>query len=492
MMVLPVLLPFAGAMLAFLLPGRPGAAVGISISLATLAATVFLAARLWLEGPFGHAVGGWTAPLGIALRADGLAVVMLLMTAVTGSGISIYAAGYFRNESAGRFFWPLWLFLWGGLNALYLSRDIFNLYVVLEIVSLSAVALAALSGTRAALTAALRYLLAAMVASLAYLTGVALVYANFGSLDLGTLRTAMVPGTATSAAFGLMMLGLLLKTALFPLHFWLPTAHAAAPAPVSAVLSALVVKGSFYIALRLWFSAFRPVVTFEAGQMIGALGAAAILWGSFQALRQRRLKPLIAHSTVGQIGYLFLLFPLASVPLVAGSPAPWMIEAWTGGIYQALSHAFAKAALFLAAGVIIKAAGSDELSSMRDLAGRLPATTFTFGLAGVSLIGLPPTGGFVAKWMILKAIIASGQWWWAPVVVSGGLLTAGYVFLMVRYAFKPATAERSLKPVPLTMQLVPLALALMAVALGFHVETPLELMAAGSPFPAEFPEGGEP
>jgi len=281
MMTLPILLPFAGALLAFLPNGHAARWIGIAAAAATLVSVGALAAGLRIHGVGHDSVGGWPAPLGIALYADGLSTVMILMTAVVGTLITIYAASYFRSEPAGRFFWPLWLFLWGGLNGIYLSGDLFNLYVVLEIVGLSAVALAALSGTRPALTAALGYLLAAMVASLAYLLGVGLLYGNYGVLDLATLGGMVGNDPATVAAFGLIMLALLLKTALFPMHFWLPPAHSAAPAPVSALLSALVIKAGFYLALRLWFSVFQPIVTFEAAQMLGMLGAAAILWGSF-------------------------------------------------------------------------------------------------------------------------------------------------------------------------------------------------------------------
>lgn len=479
MIALAVLLPFAGALLVFLLKGRAAAALGIVVSLATLVAVIGLSVEVRTQGVQTYRLGGWPAPLGINWVVDGLSLVMLLMTATVAALISIYAGAYFRGQASRRHFWTLWLFLCGGLNALYLSADLFNLYVVLEVVGLAAVALAALSGTRAAVLASLRYLLAAMVASLSFLFGVGLIYAEYGVLDLRLLSGALQTSPATSVAFALLMLGLLLKTALFPLHFWLPPAHSAASAPVSAALSALVIKGSFYLALRLWFFVFDPVVTFEAGQMVGALGAAAILWGSFQALRQQRLKMLIAHSTVGQVGYLFLIFPLATVPLPGGT-VPWMTEAAAGGIFHALSHGFAKAAIFLAAGVIITAAGSDKLISMRNIAGRLPLTTFAFALAGVSLIGLPPSGGFVAKWMILKAILVSGQWWWVPVVMAGSLLTAGYVFLMIRWAFKPALGRLPLQPVGLTMQLVPLLLAILAVLAGVIVQEPVSVLRIGT------------
>jgi formate hydrogenlyase subunit 3/multisubunit Na+/H+ antiporter MnhD subunit len=277
-----------------------------------------------------------------------------------------------------------------------------------------------------------------------------------------------------------MTAGLMVKTALFPLHFWLPAAHASASTPVSAILSALVIKASFYLVLRLWFETFDAVRTPAAAQLMGVLGSAAILWGSFRAVRQRRLKLLIAHSTVGQIGYFFLLLPLTAS---AAAAEPWMALAWTGGLYQALSHGFAKASMFLAAGVILRAMGTDDLYAMRDITGRLPVASFALAIAGASLIGLPPTGGFIAKWLLLQAVIESGQWWWLPVFVLGGLLTAAYVFLMVRFTFKPARSGAPLEHVSPVMQYSALALALLALALGMRLEEPLELIGIGAPFP---------
>jgi multicomponent Na+:H+ antiporter subunit D len=486
-MIALVLVPLGAGAALFVLRGAGRALLGPAAALATLAAAAALAAEVLAAGPQRHAVGGWGAPLGIELHADGLSAVMLLMTALAGLATSVYALAYFPPPrppgewDEGALFWPLWLLLWAALNALFLSGDLFNLYVVLEVATLAAVGLAALAEGREAARAALRYLLAALTGSMAYLMGFGLLYAAFHTLDLRGLAAVVTPGPAAALALSLMTAGLVLKTALFPLHFWLPPAHAAAPAPVSAVLSGLVVKGSFYVLLRLWLDVAPEARGAAAGQLLGMLGAAAIVWGSFQAMRQRRLKMLVAYSTVGQIGYLFLVFPLL---LAGASPpgAPGGLEAWVGGVYQALSHGLAKAALFLAAGVIMHAMGGDELAAMRDVAGRLPLATFALALAGTSLIGLPPSGGFVAKWMLMKAVIASGQWWWLPVIVGGGLLTAGYVFLMLRHTFVPGERGRAPARVPLGMQLSALALAASAVVMGLRLEEPLALLRVGGPF----------
>ena len=210
-----------------------------------------------------------------------------------------------------------------------------------------------------------------------------------------------------------MTAGLLAKTALFPLHLWLPPAHANAPAPASAVLSGLVVKGSFFLTVRLWFYVLPalPVIGFDA--VLGALGSAAVVFGSVLALRQPRLKLLIAYSTVAQIGYLFLIFPLGS-----GTHA-WTADGWNGGVMQVLAHAFAKAAMFLAAGLIYESLGHDRIAKFSGAARAMPMTFLTLGLGGLSLMGLPPSGGFAAKWLYLRASVASGQWAWALVLLVG-------------------------------------------------------------------------
>ncbi|MFW6235561.1 MAG: complex I subunit 5 family protein, partial [Desulfovibrionales bacterium] len=357
-------------------------------------------------------------------------------------------------------------------------------------VGLSSVALTTLSGRTPALTAALRYLVAAMVGSMVFLLGVVLLYGEYGMLDVPMLSEHIAPSLPTAAAFGLLLFGLLLKTALLPFHFWLPSAHGNATPPVSAILSGLVIKGSFYLILRVWFEVFRITITPGPALLLGMLGALAILWGSYQALRQKRLKLLVAHSTVGQIGYLFLLFPLTRpVPGLAGDP-PWVLQAWTGGICQVVAHTAAKSAMFLAVGNIIHALGSDRIDSLREIAGRMPMTTFTLALSGVSLMGLPPSGGFVAKWMTLNAVISSGQWWWIPVIVAGGLLTAGYVFLMLSYAFTPALESIELQPVPRIMESSALVLALLGILIGFRADELISLL-QGSPMVAPLLPSGD-
>lgn len=462
-----VILPLVGAMLCFLLPQRVKF-LGLMIALAITASVIGLLFQVLDEGALRYSVGGWGAPLGIDFYTDGLSMLMLLVTALIGLGISVYSIAYFNQEKSVHF-WPLWMLLWTALNALFLSADLFNLYVTLELLGLSAVALVALAGGANALGAAMRYLFVSLLGSLFYLLGLALLYHSFATVDIAILAQRIEATPAVWAAMGLMTAGLLLKTALFPLHFWLPPAHANAPAPVSALLSALVVKASFYILLRLWLEVF-PLPNSGLGVFLGLLGSGAVLWGGVQALRQTRLKMLIAYSTVAQLGYLFIAFPLDTT------------MAWKGSLYLLLSHALAKSAMFLAAGNLLLFGGHDRITHLDRVAQRLPLTLAAFALAGVSIMGLPPSGGFIGKWLLLDAALQSGQWWWAVVLMLGSLLAAAYIFKVIGHAFTQAEVTHEAVEVSRTMEWTAFVLALAAIVLGLIAPWPLALMDIGSPF----------
>jgi formate hydrogenlyase subunit 3/multisubunit Na+/H+ antiporter MnhD subunit len=475
-LALAITLPLLGALAAVARP-RAARAIGLITALVTTAGVAALVIEVAQFGLRRTDLGGWGAPLGIALQADGLAAALLAMTNLVALAVSLYASDYFGDGPIRRHFWPLWLLLWAALNGLLLAADLFNIYVALELVGLAAVALAALTGTREALAASLRYLLASLLGAITYLLGVALLYAAHGTLDLGQLANAIAEGPVAWTALVLMTGGLSIKAALWPMQFWLPPAHGNAPAPVSAALSALVVKAAFYLVLRLWFGLFDTAATLAAAHFLGFLGAGAVLWGSWQALRAERLKRMAAYSTVAQMGYLFLFFPL----LAAAEPGAAREDLLAALVLFALSHGFAKAALFLAAGHIQQCAGHDRIAELSGTAQRLPATTFVIALASVALIGLPPSGAFTAKWLLLSGAIAAGQWWWVLVVLAGTLLAAAYSFRLLgrAFGFEPTpysciTAVRTEVPA--------LALALTAtLGLGLAGDALWPLLQVGGP-----------
>jgi formate hydrogenlyase subunit 3/multisubunit Na+/H+ antiporter MnhD subunit len=200
-----------------------------------------------------------------------------------------------------------------------------------------------------------------------------------------------------------------------------------------------------------------------------------MLWGGWQAIRQERLKMLVAYSTVSQLGYLFLVFPLCLVD-VEGSGI-----AWSGSILFAVSHALAKASAFLAAGAFIKIYGHDRIVDLRGAGRQLPMLAFAFALAGVNLMGLPPSGGFVGKWMLLKAAFITGQWWYGVVIVCGGLLAFCYIFRVLEKFMTASDADAPRVNVSAAMTYSVLLLALAAVSLGFFTSIPLRILGVGSP-----------
>ena len=227
-----------------------------------------------------------------------------------------------------------------------------------------------------------------------------------------------------------------------------------------------------FLIVRLWFNVLPALPNAVPEAILAALGSAAILACSALALRQERLKLLIAYSTVAQIGYLFLMFPLAS--------GPWSAEAFSGGVMQALSHAFAKAAMFLSAGLIAESLGHDRIAGLGGAGRAMPVTFLALGLGGLSLMGLPPSGGFAAKWLLMKASIEAGQWVWAVVMLAGGLLAGGYLYRVLAPALSGNRPQLK-SPPRRSRENVALALALAAVLLAFAPPTFFAFLQIGRP-----------
>jgi multicomponent Na+:H+ antiporter subunit D len=469
LLVLSIVVPVAGVLLAFVLGGRyaklaafPAIAIGSAIAVAILFALPLN------NGALVYLLGAWPPPLGIALRADGLSAVMLAAAAVVICAVAVFAAADFSPapaEARAPFaFWILLLAIWAAINMIVLGGDLFSLYVALEMLTFAAVPLVSLEGRADTLRAAMRYLLFALLGSVLYLLGTALLYGLYGTLDIVLLSRLVSAEPAALVAAALMTTGLLAKTALFPLHLWLPPAHAGAPSAASAILSGLVVKGSFFIVVRLWFDVMPGLPGYAAAQLLAALGGMAIVFGSIVALRQERLKLLVAYSTLAQIGYLFLMFPLAfgvSGRLESGG-------ALAGGLLQTVSHATAKAAMFMAAGSIYAALGHDRISGLGGIGRTAPVSLLAFVLSGFALMGLPPGGAYLAKNLLLQAAADQGQWWWAVMLQAGGIFTGAYVVLVLAHAIAPAAGQTAPgRAAPWIGQLAALALALCSLSLGF-------------------------
>lgn len=470
-----LVLPVLALLLAPLLGARGARVLALLSLIIGLGLTLLCATALTMaDTPLIYRLGGWAAPLGVELRLDGPAALMLVLTSALLLLIGLHAAGRFSVRASGSRatlgFWTLLLGVWAGLNGLFLGRDLFNLYVAIEVLTFSAVPLVCLEGRAAQLEAAYRYLLFALLGSVVYLLGAGLLFGLHGTLDIDQIRALLEAAErddplarASLAAIAMMSTGLLAKAALMPLHLWLPAAHGGAPAPASAVLSALVVKGAFFLLLRLWLDLAPGLAQGAVGLLLGSLGVFAILFGNLLALMQTRLKLLVAYSTLAQLGYLFLLFPLASG--VSGGLAA------TAALVQVVSHALAKAALFLLAGRVLLAFGHDRLAELNGFGRALPATLLIMLMAGAVLIGLPPSGGYLVKTLYVTAAAETGAWWWATALNVGSLLSAAYLARILAVALRPAAGPVAVPrraPAGLSFGglLVPALLAAAALSLG--------------------------
>jgi formate hydrogenlyase subunit 3/multisubunit Na+/H+ antiporter MnhD subunit len=446
--VLPALigLPMLAALLAILAPRA-----GVMLAVAAGWANAGLVAAAWPHLGAVSQLGGWAPPLGIALRLDGLALPFLGLTATVMAltATATVARAMLATPGAA----ALWLFLLSGLNACFLAADLFTLYIALEVLSLAAVALTALGGLKAA-EPALRYLFVSLGGSLLYLMGVALLYRAGGALDMRLLAGAGLPGPATAVPLALATLGLLMKAGAAPFHFWLPPAHGAAAPAVSAVLSGVVVKAALYLILRLWTEVAPGASLASAEPVFRALGLVALGLGALGSLRSAQLKALIANSTVAQIGYVLLALGFAA-------ETPQAVKA---AVAFVLAHGLAKAAIFGAAGLLRDANGHDRLADLHDPGPRLGPAKGAIALGAMALMGLPPSGGFLAKWTLAEAALLRDQWWMAPVLGAGAVLTGAYMLRLVNALLRAPACEA---PNTLPRGWSALALSTTALAAGF-------------------------
>lgn len=451
-----VLLPLLSALLMLLLPKMARLLQGIA-AIACVVLALLLLQQIQQLGSQQLFIGGWNPLLAIRWQADGLTTLLLLLSAVLHLLVSIYALSVSARDKLAVAFWPLSNLLLASLQALWLSRDLFNLYVCLELLGMVAVALVTLSGDKA-IRPALNYLLFSLFASLCYLLGVALLYAAYGALDVLFLQGQLQANMLTAAALILITLGLMLKAAWWPLHLWLPAAHAAAPAPVSALLSALVVKGPLFILVLVWTTlapaAFLSLAAY--GFFVCALGA--LILGGIAAIRTPYSKTLVAYSTVAQLGYVMLaLGLLLSFKLPEFAAALWLFV---------MAHALAKAACFLSIGEMQQTLGGGNVAQLKGASQTMPLAMFAFAVAGGSLIGLPPSGGFLAKWVLLLGLWQTQQFFLLLVLLIATLVSAAYIFRVVVLAFdraEPTTPDFAPQILPQWLALLP-ALAVWVMA----------------------------
>ena len=471
-----VVLPLVGAVLVPIVaagaPRRAGTfAFAVACGTSLIAALLLWA--LTVEGPFAAELGGWAAPYGIELRFDRFAAwtlpLALLVTLVLPFAWR-YLDGVVARERWAALYALLLLNL-GGMLGFTVTADLFNLFVAMEVVSISSYALVAVGGRGVAAWAALKYLFLGAVSSLLVLLGTGLLFALTGSLnlaDVGARLALQEPTPAATMALASLALAFLVKAALFPLHVWLPDAHAIAPSPVSAVLSGLVVKVGIVGLLRvmqLAAAAGVELATFQ--QLLALLGAVAIVMGAFLAIFQDDIKLMLAYSTVSNVGYIVLGFGLASQYALIGASV------------HVFNHALIKVTLFLAAGAIVHQTGLRTLTELRGVARRMPQTAAAMAIGAVSIVGLPPTAGFVCKWYIALGAFEADQAVYGFALVFGALFIFVYYVRMLDAFFFRAPVRREVETArepPWSMRGPMLLLAAACLVLGVFGGVPLSFV----------------
>lgn len=405
--LISILLPFAAIFMALIRPSiAPPALCGAAII--TTVVSVWGLVTLPANTQLGFTLGGWELGLGIHWSYHLSSALLLVFSNSIVALVGVYQ--WHHDPGGSRHFWILSGLLQMALAALWLTQDLFNTYVLLELITLIAIGLMLLAGP-SAYRAAWRYLIWSLGAALTFLLGVTLLYSQTGLLHQPMMALPSAPITAL--ALVLCSASLMLKAALWPLHFWLPPAHAQATTAVSALLSAVVVKAPLIVLAQLWWSLAPLSFWTTAGQILTLLGSTGLLWGSIAAYRAHAIKRRIAHSTVAQLGFITLVLGLSLTQ--NNETLLWLAGGWL------IAHGYAKGSLFLTAGT--------SLAEHRK-------ATFALGLvwliASLSLIGVPPSPGFLLKWELIQHSISPIFYPWVFVgVLLSGLMTASYLLPMV-------------------------------------------------------------
>ena len=401
--------------------------IGVALSLAAAGVGLF---RVLREGTLRHYLGGWPPPFGIEYVLDHLSAFMAVIVVFIGLIIVIYppSAGLYHVPRKGVPMYGLILLLISGLIGVVVTGDLFNLFVFLEIYSLASYALITLGGDRA-VVASFRYLVLGTIAGGFYLLGVGFIYFSTGTLnmaDAAQLLPALYGSPAVVAAAALIVIGMGIKMALFPLHVWLPDAHSYAPPVIAAILAAIQIEVAAYVIVRMLLTVFRPeyfISILPVTSAIGWVAAAGIIFGSVMAIAQKDFKRMLAYSTVAQVAYIGLGIGLAN-PL-----------GLIGGLLHILNHAFMKSCLFLVAGGIRFQTGLHEIPQFAGLGRKMPLMMTAFTVAALSMVGIPPTCGFFSKWYLVLGSIEAGNWVFVAVILASSLLTAVYFFRMIEKLF---------------------------------------------------------
>ena len=378
-----------------------------------------------------YELGGWTPPWGIEYRIDPMNAFVALIVAGIAAVTLPYALRSVEQEiphEQHSLFYSAFLLCLVGLLGIVQTGDVFNLFVFLEISSLSSYVLIAMGKQRRALTAAYQYLIMGTIGATFLLIGIGLLYAETGTLNMADLHQRLQPimdHRTVHTGFAFIVVGIALKLALFPLHLWLPNAYTYSPSAISVFLAATATKVAVYIMLRMVFTVFSGdfVRITPASYIFLLLGIVGVVMASMSAIFQTDAKRLLAYSSIAQISYMVLGMGFASV------------LGLTATLVHVFNHALMKGALFMAVGAIVYRVGSSRLDELNGLGRQMPWTFTAIFIAGLSLIGIPGTAGFISKWYLVRAALEQQSWLITLVILLGSLLAVIYVWKIIEIMF---------------------------------------------------------
>jgi multicomponent Na+:H+ antiporter subunit D len=418
-------------------------------TLITFIFSLLLYQEVYLNTAISYALGNWVPPLGIEYLIDKVSIIPIIIIALISFLATFFASkimpAEINNSSISKVY-SLWLLAIAGLIGLVTTGDAFNLFVFLEISSLASVALVAMGGQKdkQALVAAYNYLILGAIGATFYVIGVGLLYGITGTLNLADLSNriaAISDNKALIAGFGFMVIGIMLKAAVFPLHIWLPRAYAYAPSAVSVLLAATATKASLYILARILFSVFDisdNLVSYTLQYIILPLSILAMFAGTIMAIYEKDIKRLLAHSSIAQIGYITLAFAIGTKASVAA------------GFIHLFNHALIKGALFMAItsmGFYINK--RITINNLSGLGRAMPITFVCFVICSLSLAGIPLTAGFISKLYIIKASISADGIWIAFLILASSALSVVYLWKMIEALwFHESPKEPNIKEKP--------------------------------------------
>jgi len=462
---------------AFLLPafGEKGkSAATVLANLVTVSLLVFAVASIGKTEVY--EIGKWSIPLGINLVLDGLSSLLLLAISVVSAAAMLFSVRYMERYTAKIKYLSLFLLMVAGMNGVVLSGDIFNLFVFLEIASIASYALVGFGCEHEELEASFKYMVLGTIASILILFAVALVYGNTGTLNMAYISKAIQDSGLNAGlkfALALFIVGFGLKAALVPFHAWLPDAHPSAPAPISAMLSGVLIKSlGVYSLVRIVFNVFG--VSVSVSWVLVALGVLSMVIGVFLAVGQWDFKRLLAYHSISQMGYVILGIGIGALILARNGKIEWAALAILGGLFHLVNHAIFKSLLFLTSGSVEMSTGTRQLKELGGLVERLPFTRATCTVASASIAGIPPFNGFWSKLILVVAAVQAGFLYLAAVTVIVSLVTLISFLKIQRYVFLGELPEnlQQVKENKGSMLVAMISLACLCVLMGLLVLVP--------------------